>query len=320
MMKHSKGKTRKSLTVRLIALSCLLVSFYACEKEGGAEDIEVQESANSTVNSNEVELTHDQIFKLAANSIVPSSKIVQEVEGNFFGRDLSGILIDDQFVSYRQLKEWDSHSEEDHDSRLRITKSRVSFPSFGKRTLVYGLPYNGTDALSWKQINAAITAIQRYDALNTAKLNFQFFIGSGSQIMNGLNNGTLDAVIFNDDDNNFVGGADGRALFPSNGNPGFLIGLNDITDTYSQQNITVLIQHEMGHTIGLAHGDYLTRVSCNDGLSDIDPNIIEIIPGTGGNNGNFTNTVMRACGFFAFNDFRFEDRRSIQNAYNGQSF
>lgn len=281
----------------------LIILLSSCEKDDAVID---NDSANFDATITDIELTKEELSALEHNGIILDRPTVQKYNGIAGGAEANGLLIDDNFVSHEQLEEWIAKS----NSRLSIMRNnnRVSIPNSGKRTIRIGLVNRTFERLNNRQRNAAITAIQRYQALNIKRLRFVIQMGDQNN---------PDMVIFNN--SAFAGPFDGRADFPSNGNPGFRIGLHSRTRNFNQNNITVLIQHEMGHTLGLVHADFRTRRSCGGNGTDVNPNQTEVIPGTNGS-GNFTNSIMRACGFFQFGNFRADDRRSLRRAYNGNNF
>ncbi|WP_303319176.1 M57 family metalloprotease [Flavivirga abyssicola] len=294
----------------MIALS-FVFALNSCEKEEGTAISE--ESGNFEATITDLNLSKTQIAVLKDNLVIPENSTVQQLEGTFLGRNINGLLIDDNFVASELFDQWLNADSNTEASKGSIMKNRVSFPANGKRTLKIGIVSQGFQSLNAVQLESAIESISRYNSLNMAKIQYTYRLGSASQLMQDQ---SLNQVIFNDTNNNFVGNPDGRAQFPVNGNPGFLLGLNNRTRNYTKKQNTVLIQHEMGHTLGLVHSDYLTRRSCDFNGTDVNPNLVEGIPNTI-NSGNHLNSIMRACGFFRYINFRGEDIVGLRNAYNG---
>ena len=292
----------------LLFASLLFIGLQSCEKED--LDTEVTQAAlESTYTVMDVELSKDQLAALQRNAVIPETNTVTQVKGNEGGVEFDGIYVHDLYIPYEQLNSW---IESDVDnSRLWITQDRVTFPAQGRRNLTIGLLTESVTGISLNgtQRNAAITAIQRYNALNMNKIRYTSIIQG--DIFDVLAADTYIRV--GSTSNN----ADGTASFPFSGNPGRIITLNSRTATFDQNVLTLLVQHEMGHTLGLRHSDFTTRRSC--GQSGESSSGAEVIPGTDAS-GNITNSIMRACGFGIFGNFQSEDINSLRTAYGGTSF
>lgn len=289
------------------------------------DDDENQEQlTNTPLTENNIELTEDQFQALRNGGISIENRNVVELSGNLFGKEVFGIRADDNFVSYEDLEDLvkDSEPTLNNNSRLPIRRDRVNTPRRGSRRLLVGVATSGTDGLSGRQRNAVLNALNRYNSVGMASLRFGIVIGGSGPIAAQLESGAIDMVVFNDDNGDFVGGFDGFAGFPSGGDPAQLVGLNSRSRRFTNAQLNVLAQHEIGHTIGLVHSDHRDRRSCSNGgpNQDVDPSTIENIPNSSGNGGVFQNSIMTACSFFRFNNFTGEDRRSLRNAYNGRDF
>lgn len=109
----------------------------------------------------------------------------------------------------------------------------------------------------------------------------------------------------------------GRAAgFPtSSGDPAEGFGLN----TYwinnfgpSVAELTGVMAHEVGHTIGFRHTDYMTRESCGSNVNEGDAGVGAIyIPGTP--TGSDATSLMQACG--PADDFNNNDRVALDYLY-----
>ncbi|AXT60365.1 hypothetical protein D1816_08375 [Aquimarina sp. AD10] len=290
----------------LMATSFLLI-LNSCE----TEDTINQEEMNTTT----IALNETQLNALKLNGITPESNIVEEFKETILGESIEGLLISDNFISYKELDQM----IENTDQKLFFNKSRITLPKKGKRMITVGVVTSGSQGLDNKQRNAAQTVIHRYKSLNLKKIDFRILIG-----VNNFGNTRPDIVIISSD--SFTsGGFDGRARFPENGNPGDLIGINTRTQgsNWPQSELVSLIMHELGHAIGFVHADYKTRRSCIpfglEDAGDFSDNQVDLIPGTN-SSGDYINSIMRACNFYAIGDFTAEDKKAMRRAYNGQSF
>jgi len=318
----------------LFLLAILSFGFLACEKDQSNlsdSSIEKDWTKDQLITSgltNDVVLTKEQsnaLIKSGINALndeeIPTSKKVK-----LFGNVYEGYAMNDLFITKGQLDNMTIGSSD--NSLLSASTNRVSLPSSGKRLIRVGAISNGVDALSENLLFAAYSAVLNYQNLNLNKLNFQFVVITEAEANAGTDgDGPIDIIIFVDSQNNFVGNGDGRATFPNNGNTGPFFGLSTNTANYSFKNNTILIMHEMGHTLGMAHADFLTRRSCGN-TDPLDPelgdllgvaNVTEVcnIAGTD-DSGDFLNSIMRACGFFVFPSASFtsEDVSSFTKLYS----
>lgn len=294
----------------LLLLAFLTLLFSSCEKD----DLSIEnEELNVTRTVKSVTLTKDKVLILNKLGIRVEGDSVQEVTTIIDGNKEVYITVEDLMFSYDDLAFWTKELNQQDGLKLRITRSRVDFPSNGKRTIKIGIVTSQFFEVSNKTKNAAITAIQRYQALNTNKLNFTYVTGSFADI---VNDSSIDVRIMFDDFLDVFG----RASYPSNGNPGRDLKIGPLAENaLNQSQMTVLIQHEIGHTLGLIHGDFNTNRSCGGSAPQSLPGSIVFIPGTN-SSGNLINTIMRSCDPWIYSNFRFEDRRSIRNAYSGMNF
>lgn len=105
------------------------------------------------------------------------------------------------------------------------------------------------------------------------------------------------------------GATGGQAGFPSGGVP---YGLIQLKGTGSNQVFEHIATHEIGHTIGLRHSDWKTRVSCGQNINEGQSGASQIA----GTADQTTNSVMSAC--FALNtngEFRGEDQEALGVIY-----
>ena len=102
--------------------------------------------------------------------------------------------------------------------------------------------------------------------------------------------------------NNGAAGGGGSAGFPSGGNPNKFIQINAATDAFSTNVNEHVICHEMGHSIGFRHSDFMNRsFSCGSGGSEGTAGVGAVgIPGTpssgqSNNSGIDAESIMLAC-------------------------
>ncbi|MBB6109104.1 Dual-action HEIGH metallo-peptidase [Mucilaginibacter lappiensis] len=104
---------------------------------------------------------------------------------------------------------------------------------------------------------ATANAVARYNALNLT-LQFQVVSSGGDMVITGFDEGV--------DSDGFI--TLGYSGFPTaSGDPYNAIGMNTNADAYGSNPdvgyLTSVIQHEMGHCIGMRHTDYFNRnLSC----------------------------------------------------------
>ncbi|MFS4493487.1 M57 family metalloprotease [Maribacter sp. 2308TA10-17] len=258
-----------------------------------------------------------------------------------------GYLVGDYFISNdemdiyaNELKELISLSKSQSSKGIQASTqkafastARIKLPRNGKRTIKIGFNNLGPSSLNNTILRGLQQAAQRYNALNLNKIEFQVIPLEERDGFRRLRIGKIDTFVINDVDFSIVprgSFADAFARFPVNGNPGRIIGFNPNAAAFTQKEAMLLLMHEMGHTIGMAHSDFRTRRSCTGntvpfrnplgdlaGVRFVDG--VRHIPGTD-DTGNFTNSIMRSCGFFAFNGFTGEDKRAFRRLYKGVRF
>jgi hypothetical protein len=132
-------------------------------------------------------------------------------------------------------------------------------------------------------------AKDNYNALGSFGLTFKVApatLNSSGQLSHNTSGCTYTTWIYQ-----VTGGAGGSAGFPSgNGAPYAFVKLNSGLAGYSQNVHEHVAGHELGHTIGLRHADWKTRVSC--GQSGESQSGASLIPGTVDQT---TNSLMAAC-------------------------
>jgi len=299
----------------------MVILFTSCQKESS------NLSEFQSVASTDLLLTKPQVNVLLANGINPlQGEKVTKLSTEIFGQQVDGIATSDYFLSYEQIDDMVQDGSGKR-SKLYATTNRINLPQYGKRTIRVGGVINGIDGLNNQQLLALSSAVRQYNNLFLKKLRFQFVTITEAEANNGRDNrGPIDIIAFTDSRDNFVRDADGRATFPANGNPGPFFGIDVNTRNFTLKNNTILIMHEMGHTLGMAHADFRTRRTCGN-VQPLDPVLGDLlgvqnvtgvcqIPGTDAS-GDFENSIMRACGFFVFRSASFtsEDRRAFKRLY-----
>ncbi|WP_431294219.1 M57 family metalloprotease [Pedobacter sp. P26] len=201
-----------------------------------------------------------------------------------------------------------------NSSNLIIAKSE----QYQTNNLVQNLPRTITISVSNLPAvysTAASNAVGRYNSLNL-KINFQLVSSNGNIDITGFNQGpTPNGTLL------------GYGGFPFSGNPFNQIGLNTNPAAFGTNPdvgyITSVIQHEIGHCIGLRHTDYYDRgyscpVSWDEGNSynsaDIQnfPGAIQI-PGTPAS--AEPNSLMLACNSGVDRSFNTNDIVALNYLY-----
>lgn len=157
----------------------------------------------------------------------------------------------------------------------------------------YGLTNKMRTALNW--------AVNNYNALNTG-LNFSLSFGTSTN---------AEIVVYRVPN----GQAGGQAGFPSGGNPYKWVQIFSGMDSYNTNVVEHVITHEIGHSMGLRHTDYFSRVSCGQNTNEGSGGVGAIhIPGTP--TGVDWNSIMLAC-FSSGEDgeFGFYDRVALEYLY-----
>lgn len=305
-------KKLKEYSIRTLTILGVLLIVSCTADDSLNKDISTEETETFALNL--VTLTDEQRSAIESQSMYIDSNQVPEVSTVFRDKIYEGITVGDIFISYEELDKWVRANNS--NSKLFIRESRVE--TNGRRTLNIGIVTSGNASVSPTIKNGAITAVQRYKSLNTVELDFTFTTGALGDLSDP------DIIIFRDDNNSFIGdtGFTAIAQFPSNGNPGGLIAINrDFADNpdFPQSVWTVLMQHEIGHAIGLRHSDFKNQISCGP-FQDEGILASEQIPGSNATGKN-RNSLMRACNIaFSISDFFPSDRTSIRRAYNGVDF
>jgi len=318
----------KKLILIPLFFSCLMV-FYSCEKEQ-ISSVPVPVDTVQAVERGEVvpilkRTQTNALFNAGINPLHGGK--IEKTTINLFGKRMTGVLVSDYFFPMKQLDEM-AGQDKLGGERLFASTNRVTLPANGKRTIRVGGITNGVDRLPAAVNQAVAAAVSKYNQLNLNKLQFQYVGITEAEANAGADaNGPIDIIAFVDSDNSFVGNADGRATFPDAGNTGPFFGLSTNTSNYSLKENTILAMHEIGHTLGMAHADFLTRSTCGNNqpldpeLGDLlgIPAVTEVCNITGtDDSGDFSNSIMRACGFFVFSSANFtsEDVNAFKKLYS----
>ncbi len=321
----------KSICSKAI-LSLLFVLFFACDTENEPEIETTDTSKELDALNIEPLLTRKETSTLVAQGINPvTENSIERKEVALFGKSIRGLAIGDYFIPKTDLTEMTEayFSKSNGETERYASTNRIRLPKFGRRNIRVGVITNGSDAIPKKLRRSVRQAVFNYNSLNMHKLRMTYVQISEAEANRGRDEGgKIDIVIFLDPTGNFVGnGFDGRAFFPSNGNPGRAVGLGNTTKNYSKKNNTLLIMHELGHTLGMAHSDFLTRATC-DNTEPLNPRLGDLagIPEVNGvcniagtdPSGNQFILVMRSCGFFIWplEDFTTKDKDAFRVLYS----
>ncbi len=165
------------------------------------------------------------------------------------------------------------------------TFNLVGLPSSGSRNITVrlgsGFPSYYSTALN--------SALARYNNLNL-RIRFTRVTSGGDIVITGANLGTSGGGCI-------LGQSSG---FPTNGNPapGFTLSTSSCAISYlnTQTKADEVMAHEIGHTIGFRHTDYVNRSSCGAGAGESAGTIGAVfIPGTAGTVSGSYNSWMMAC-------------------------
>jgi predicted Zn-dependent protease len=230
-------------SISMVIVTAIVLVFAGCKKKDSAEAPVVQDEISAS--------TKAQITNLGF-----STENAKKVEGGYLVE--GDILLTEENLSEKPISTHLSIAETEQYRTTNLVRSlpRVITISVTNLPTVYSTAVN--------------TAISRYNALGLS-ITFQR-ASSGST-------GTINVVGFNEGPS---GGyiTLGSAGFPtSSGNPYSQIRMNTNAAAYGTNPnvnyIASVIQHEIGHTIGLRHTDYANRAySCggtavNEGASNV---------------------------------------------------
>lgn len=319
----------KSICSKVI-LSLITILFFACDTENESAIEPIDNSEVFDASNLKVLLTRGETNALIANGVNPFvEENVERKEVSIFGKIINGVSMGDYFFQEDNLTNMvKAYNKSDNLTARFASTNRIALPEVGKRTLRVGSVSDGIDAIPTNLTEPILSAIGQYNLLNMAKLNMQHVQITEAEANAGADeNGPIDIILFLDSRGFFVGNFDGRAFFPDNGNPGFAIGFSASTNNFSVKNNTLLVLHEMGHTLGMAHSDFLTRATCGN-TQALDPvlgdllGISEVtgvcnIAGTDGSGNEFV-SVMRSCGFFIWpvGTFTSKDKDAFRVLYS----
>ncbi len=202
-----------------------------------------------------------------------------------------GYLIEgDIFLTKTQLIEMSNQAPSNNiivaNQEQYRTFNLVSVPSTGSRNITVRLG-SGFPSYYSTGLNSALA---RYNNLGL-RIRFTRVTSGGDIVITGANlgNATSGGCVLGQ-----------SAGFPSNGNPapGFTLSTNSCA-TSSINNSTKadeVIAHEIGHTIGFRHTDYVNRASCGPGGGEAAGTIGAVqIPGTVGTVTGSFYSFMMAC-------------------------
>ena len=170
---------------------------------------------------------------------------------------------------------------------------------------IIGYTGNNSNGLSTNEQIALSWAVDNYNRLNLdIHLNLSF----------GTNWVPKDIVVYRNSNIGFTGGL---SDFPSGGKPYKFVQINGL-GSYTTNVVEHVITHEIGHSFGLRHTDWRTRISCGSGSSGESGGFFGLnamhIPGTP--TGYDPNSLMLAC-FSSTEDgeFGYYDKVALRYLY-----
>jgi len=323
---------------KIVLLFGLVISFFiiSCDND----DLEVPEEFNST------QLTKQEFIALVKNGFAPSGLMVPKINRNVAGINMSGIVIDDQFIPSKVVSQWVRESLLNFD-QFSIKSNRIEIKDKEVRTISVNIITQGPDGLTENEAAAIITALKRYNALNLKRMKFKWFLdfnpkeglvkpkdliekdllGLSEQALRETNDKLIDALAtFNQTVDsrrkdvrivsNMLLSSTAVSSIAFNGNPGNLILIDPSAQNLSQNELVLLMQHEIGHVLGLGHTDFVTRSSC--GAIGFKPTqlkkIMSFLPNK--NTGTSTNSIMTTCLDFSNDNLKQEDVTVLKRMYS----
>ncbi len=223
----------------------VLLIMTSCQKDDASDAI-----------TNKKVLTDEHVDFLNAWEVNPDEAIIEslkDVEGVY--RDY--IVSHDIEIPLSEFDIWKSNKNSNNSSKQYTSRYTVGL-------LYRNITVVADPSLSRKKKRALASAINEYNALTTSiKMTLQY---SGS--------GDIKVIPSNN-----VGSLLAKAGFPgSSGRPYPLIRIKPSADNLSDNLLTGILMHELGHCIGLRHQDFRTRSSCSSGYPE--SGYVAYIPGT----------------------------------------
>ena len=161
-----------------------------------------------------------------------------------------------------------------------------------------------------------VRAVNNYNSLNLGiRFNLKFYTIKTLAESWPLYTPGINVVIHNGTGSNNPGG---KALYPSNGNPGKEVRINSGTNNESVDVNEHILSHEIGQTIGMRHTDYFDRsISCGLGYNEGTSGIGALrIPGTPGTSNVDMLSVFLSCHHkFVSGEFSDYDIIALKNLY-----
>ncbi|WP_103864767.1 M57 family metalloprotease [Aquimarina sp. I32.4] len=254
--------------IKVLALCAIVAGFVtSCQKE----DI-----SNETQQEAVLTPTKDQLSKLYNMGINTDNVTVEKIAFPD-GTSENFLVSGDITVPFSGLQKFEELEVVAGGQKQYRTNNLVS--SSNRNISVIGYTGSGY-ALTSKMQTALQWAVNNYNALNNS-LNFTLSFSASTN---------ADMVVYN----NGASGGGGSAGFPSGGKAHKWIQINQGTDSFNTNVIEHVMTHEIGHSIGFRHQDWVSRQSCNENTNEGQAGVgAVLIPGTPSS--QFEDSIMLAC-------------------------
>ena len=276
-----------------------LILMMSCESDKSADELTSPTNKSGTVEREE-DVIPLRLEDLVGDHLDTTYETFELEEGNIVE---SVVIGGDGFMPQPQFESIVDKVRNSNPGAKQFRTSNLVSAPFGRvRTITIRGVNSGNRRLSGRELTGLRQAVDLYNRLNL-RIRFQLSFGP--------DNGNSDIFVRR----RFIGGFGGIAQFPRNGGrPGSYIFLNSQTGAgnITDNAIRHLMAHEIGHTIGMRHNDWNTRLSCfrdNQGRESTASGVIYV---NGPGAGIDRNSIYNAClsiantnGQFNQNDINF---------------